>query len=80
MAIMSESLDEGQLNPSVFSFARYASSVESADAIAVLAVRAAPTITGIASLASHRGADISSPFSIGVQGVVSIWPLTLIDH
>src|SRR5262249_11334343 len=63
IAIMSESLDEGQLKPRFFSFAKYASSVPSADAIAVLADRAAQTITGIVSLASQRGADISCPFS-----------------
>ena len=44
------------------------------DAIAVPAVRAAPTITGIVSFASQRGANISCPsFVVGVQGVVSIW-------
>jgi hypothetical protein len=58
IAIMSESLDEGHENPRFFSFARYASSVASADAIAVLTVRAAPTSTGIVSLVNQRGANI----------------------
>jgi hypothetical protein len=53
IAIMSESLDEGHENPRFFSFAKYASSVLSAIAIAVPEARAALTITGIVSLASR---------------------------